>query len=238
MAIYVLQGSFYTIPLSKGLGFRVQVREPVQVRFTLRLRDQRSMRMQDGCKVYMDSCMASNGSRFMVTCIIFENHLLEVGPTQNHDTMACWFILFYHVWRPAWIDIHWNSMWLRPNHTWLHTTLEGPWPHYMILEVYWDGLQRLSFRLSQFHGHGSWLMCEVALSRPFTYWLLHEPELGLEVGSWFLWRLCCMRVPQHPTIHVGTLDKPYKHIEPATWTCGDAWCRSNMLVTLKECTIH
>ena len=30
--------------------------------------------------------------------------------------------------------------------------------------VCWDGLWTLSFRLSRFHGHGSWLMCEVALS--------------------------------------------------------------------------
>src|ERR1700737_4372911 len=34
----------------------------------------------------------------------------------------------------------------------------------MILKVCWDGLWTLSFGLSQFHGHGSWLMCEVALS--------------------------------------------------------------------------
>jgi hypothetical protein len=32
------------------------------------------------------------------------------------------------------------------------------------LEVSWDhGLWTLSFGLSQFHGHGSWLVCEVAL---------------------------------------------------------------------------
>ena len=24
-----------------------------------------------------------------------------------------WFILFYHVWGPAWIDNHWNNIWLR-----------------------------------------------------------------------------------------------------------------------------
>ena len=35
--------------------------------------------------------------------------------------------------------------------------------HYMILEVCWAGLCTLSFGLSQVHGHGSWLMCEVAL---------------------------------------------------------------------------
>jgi hypothetical protein len=35
--------------------------------------------MQDGCKVYMDSYMTSNGSCFMVTWTNFKNHLLEVG---------------------------------------------------------------------------------------------------------------------------------------------------------------
>jgi hypothetical protein len=44
--------------------------------------------MQDGCKVYMDSYRASNGSYFMVTWILFKNHLLEVGLTQNQETMA------------------------------------------------------------------------------------------------------------------------------------------------------
>ena len=41
----------------------------------------------------------------------------------------------------------------------------------MILEVCWDGLWTLSFGLSQFHGHGSWLVCEVAL------------RVGLDYGS-------------------------------------------------------
>ena len=35
----------------------------------------------------------------------------------------------------------------------------------MILEVSWDSLWTLSFGLSQFHGHGTWLVCEVALIR-------------------------------------------------------------------------
>ena len=39
--------------------------------------------MQDGCKVYMDSYMASNGSSFMDTWTIFINHLVEVGLTHN-----------------------------------------------------------------------------------------------------------------------------------------------------------
>jgi hypothetical protein len=39
-------------------------------------------------KSYMNSYMASNGSCFMVTWIVFKNYLLEVGLTQNLETMA------------------------------------------------------------------------------------------------------------------------------------------------------
>jgi hypothetical protein len=57
--------------------------------------------MQDGCKVYMDSYMASKGSCFMVTWIIFENHLLEVDLTQNRETTALQMLttvgLFYFI---------------------------------------------------------------------------------------------------------------------------------------------
>jgi len=63
-------------------------RGPVRVRFTLHLRDQRHIWMQEGCKVYEDSYMTSNESCFMVTWIIFKNRLLEVGLTQNRETMA------------------------------------------------------------------------------------------------------------------------------------------------------
>ena len=85
----------------------------------------------------------------------------------DHGTLNAhnrWFILFYHVWGPAWIEIHWNSIGLR---AWSHMTLHYTWgsvTHYMILEVSWDNLWTLSFRLSQFRGHDSWLMCEVVLS--------------------------------------------------------------------------
>ena len=46
------------------------------------------MRMQDGCKFYMDSYTTSNESCFMVTWTSFKNHLLEVGLTQNSEIMA------------------------------------------------------------------------------------------------------------------------------------------------------
>ena len=116
----------------------VEKAESVQVRFTLCLRDQRSMWMQDGCKVSMDSYMASNGSRFMVTWSIFQNHLLEVGLTQNRETTTLWTLTtvdaFYLIMcedprEQKFIEIAFG--W-GPSHIWLHTTLEGPWPHYMI----------------------------------------------------------------------------------------------------------
>jgi hypothetical protein len=97
---------------------------------TLRLRDWRSMWMQDGCKVYMNSYMASNGSCFMVTWTMFKNHLLKVGLNTrvgDHGTLNAHnhrFILFYHAWGPVCIETHWNNTWLRaqshmtPHYTW------------------------------------------------------------------------------------------------------------------------
>ena len=109
-----------------------------------------------GCKMdvkstWIRSYMASNGSCVMVTWVVFKIHLLEVGLIQNWGDYGipnvhnCWFILFYHVWGFAWIEMAFG--W-GPCHIWLHITLEDPWPHYMILEVSWDNLWKLSFGLS------------------------------------------------------------------------------------------
>jgi hypothetical protein len=150
----------------------VEKAEPVQVRcFTLRLRDQHSMWLQDGCQVFMSSCMASNGSCFVLAWIIFKNHLLEVGLTQNRETKALWtltivgFILFYHVWGLTWIENSLNRhlveglvtydfilhLRVRDHTTWLWRCVGTALGHF-------------SFGLSQFHGHDSWLVCEVALN--------------------------------------------------------------------------
>ena len=119
----------------------VEKAEPIQVRFTLCSRDQRSMWMQDGCKVYMHSYLASNRSCFMVTWIILKNRLLEVGLTKNRETMAFPMLttvdLFYlimcedpHEHNFIEIAFGWG-----PSHIWLHTTLKSLCPHYMILKV-------------------------------------------------------------------------------------------------------
>ena len=69
---------------------------------------------------------------------------LGLGDHGTPNVHNRWFILFNHVWGPAW------PYWLSPPcHVRLHTTLEDPWPYYMILEASWDNLYSLSFGLSQ-----------------------------------------------------------------------------------------
>ena len=97
----------------------VEKAELGQVRFTLRLRDQWSMRMHDGCKVYMDFYMAWIGSCFMVTWTVFikpplgGRFITEPGDHNTSNAHNRWFILFYEVQGHVVIDIHWNSIWLR-----------------------------------------------------------------------------------------------------------------------------
>jgi hypothetical protein len=70
--------------------------------------------------------------------------------------------LFYlnHVWGPTWIEIHWNSIWLRAR---LHRTSHYTWGCGDHTTWFWGclgtGLGTLSFGLSQFYGYGSWLVC-------------------------------------------------------------------------------
>ena len=113
--------------------------EPVQVRFTPRLRDQRVCGCKMDAKVYMDSYMASNGSYVDY----FQNPPLggrpntksgDFGTSNAHNR---WFLLFYHVWRSTWIEFIEITFGWGPSHIWLHTNLEGTWPHYMILKVCW-----------------------------------------------------------------------------------------------------
>ena len=60
-----------------------------------------------------------------------------------------WFILFYHVWGPAWIDIHWISIWSR---TQSQMTSHYTWGPVTTLHDFEGGLGRpwtLSFGLSK-----------------------------------------------------------------------------------------
>ena len=103
----------------------VEKAEPVQVCFTLCLRDQWSIWMQDGCK-------HPHGFLHGIEWIMFHGHLdyfkksppggrpnIKLGDHGTPITHNRWFILFYHVWGPAWSELHWNSIWYI---TWSHMT--------------------------------------------------------------------------------------------------------------------
>jgi hypothetical protein len=122
-------------------------RSPVQVRFTLRLRGQRSMW---NARLDVKSAWIPTWHRldhvFMVTWNVVKNHFLEVGLWQNWETMALWMfpivgliILFYHVWGPAWIEIHWNSVWLR---AWSHVASHYNWGYVTTLHDFGGVLGR------------------------------------------------------------------------------------------------
>ena len=112
----------------------VEMAEPVQLCFfTLRLSDQQSMWIQDG---WMESL---HGFLHGVEWIMSHGHL-DHSPkpplggqsntkpgdhrthTQTLTTVGLFFL--YHVWGPAWIEIHWISIWLRAQS---HVTSHYTW---------------------------------------------------------------------------------------------------------------
>ena len=80
-----------------------------------------------------------HGFLYGMKWIMFHDHLdyFQKPPNKphtkpgDHDTPNShnrWFILFWYVWGPAWIEIHWNKIWLRawshmaPHYTWASVT--------------------------------------------------------------------------------------------------------------------
>jgi hypothetical protein len=53
-----------------------------------------------------------------------------------------WFILFYHVWGPVWIEIYWNNMWLR---AWSHVTSHYTWGSVTTLHDFWGAFGHFLF---------------------------------------------------------------------------------------------
>ena len=138
------------------------------------------MWMQDGCIVCMDSYMESHKSCHLD---FFQKPPRGGRPNtklRDHGTPNIhnhFFLLFYHVWGPAWKEVHWNSIWLRArSHMTSHYTW-GPVPTLhdlggvlgQPLDTFFWALNCSPKQLhvphvSWSHGHGSWLVCKVALS--------------------------------------------------------------------------
>ena len=49
----------------------------------------------------------------------------KLGDHGTANAHNCWFIISCHVWGAAWTQIHWNSIWFRVEHIWVHTTLRA-----------------------------------------------------------------------------------------------------------------
>jgi hypothetical protein len=133
--------------------------------------------------------MVLNGSCFMVFGIVFKNHLLEVNLIQNWETMALRTFatigLFYFIMceGPAWMKIHWNSIWLRAR---IHVTSHYTWGSVTIVHDVGGDSGRPSdtfFWDSQFHGHGSWFVCRVALTYRWTWLRLRNDQSKFETSG-------------------------------------------------------
>ena len=116
---------------------------------------------------------------FMVTWIIFKNHLLEVGLTQNWETMALRTLttvgIFYFTMcedRSAWIEFHQNSIWLR---AWSHMT-----SHYTRGSV------------TILHGVGG------VLGRPLDTFLLGSHNFMVTAPNWAIFLSPCVSLWESP----------------------------------------
>ena len=108
-----------------------------QVCFIICWRDQRSEWMQDGCNIYIDSYMASNGWSFLSTWTIADNRLLETKKPGRPWHSECPQPLIYSIMimceNPHEQNFIEMAFGWGPGQVWLHAILEIPWPHEMSL---------------------------------------------------------------------------------------------------------
>jgi hypothetical protein len=124
--------------------------------------------MQDRCEVYIDAYMASTGSCFMVTWIIFKNRLLKIGLTQNWETMALRnLITVDFLFILSCVRTHMNKKLLT------YCLVEGLVIYDFTLDLrvrehatcFWKCLRKAFghfFWALTISWHGSWLVCKVA----------------------------------------------------------------------------
>ena len=123
------------------------------------------------------------------------------GDHATPKSHSLWFILFYHEQRSASIEIHWNSIWLRAQSL---MAAQYTWGSVTTLHEFGGVLGRPldTFGLSQFHGHGSWLVCEVALVNvTLTISIRATSHMSQEPWLWEPQRKC----PNAAQIHLQNL---------------------------------
>jgi hypothetical protein len=50
---------------------------------------------------------------FLKKPLLGDRSNIKLGHHGTPNAQNRWFILVYHMWGPAWLEIHWNSIWLR-----------------------------------------------------------------------------------------------------------------------------
>ena len=73
---------------------------------------------------------------------------IKVGDHGTTNVHNRWFILFYHVWGPAWVEIPWNCIWLRARSHMTSQCTGGSMTTLCGFGGVLDGLWTLSFGLS------------------------------------------------------------------------------------------
>ena len=125
------------------------------------------------------------------------------------------YILFYHVWGPTCIEIHWNSILVEGPVTYDFTVYSRVRDHTTWFRKRLN-LWTLSFGLSQIHGHGSWLVRKVPIAVestknwdfPKSQVLSPKDDMDTYMATLFggeAWKLC------------WELGQAQKKLDPTLW---------------------
>jgi hypothetical protein len=104
----------------------------------------------------------------------------DCGTPKSHNRDLLYFITCED---PTWLKIHWIIIWLRAQS---HMASHYTWGPVTTLHDFGSvaGCHvDISFELSRFHGHGSWLVCEVVLRLQWRGALVKNFK-GLEQYDW------------------------------------------------------
>ena len=125
---------------------------------------------------------------------IIQTHRPNTKPLRDHgipNTHNHWSILFNHVWGRAWIDVHWNSIWLRARSHLASRSTRGYVTTTHDFGGVSDGLWTLSLGSQKFTVTGSWLVYAVALNdMAHPFWCHTKSYVQCIVLSvWHGWNL-------------------------------------------------
>jgi hypothetical protein len=132
---------------------------------------------------------------FHVYLDYFQKPPLGGRPNTKHEDRGTphahnhWLILSYHVWRPTWIKIHWNSIWLRAKS---HVTAHYTWGFVTALHdlggVLGRPLDTFSWALTI-----SWsrLLARVWSSPNYNQLVRGSKGIRGSMSHWCLHNLCC-----------------------------------------------